>query len=205
MQEETSNTWLQSIQGGDPQATGWNLLLASYGPFVRKILIHYGLEDSHADDVVQNVMAIVVKKLPEFERQRAGSFRTWLRAITLNCFRDHLKSKQYRSRAPGGTDMLDLAHAMEDRNSEFTKTWNRAHSRHVLDELLKAVAPDFTPQSIEVFNRLALQSEPVDQVAESLGITVNACFIARSRVLKRLKAVRQEVFGDDQGLSDVLG
>ena len=81
MQEETSNTWLQSIQGGDPQATGWNLLLASYGPFVRKVLIHYGLEESHADDVVQNVMAIVVRKLPEFERQRAGSFRTWLRAI----------------------------------------------------------------------------------------------------------------------------
>ena len=101
--------------------------------------------------------------------------------------------------------MLDLAHAMEDRNSGFTKTWNREHTRHVLDQLLKAVAPEFTPQSIEVFQRLALQSEPVDQVAESLEISVNACLIARSRVLKRLKSVRQEVFGEDHGLSDVLG
>ena len=93
MYEETSNTWLQSLQSGGPQSSGWFHLLDSYGPFVRAILLRKGLEESAADDVMQNVMVIVARKLPNFERQRAGSFRTWLRGITANCLRDFLKSE----------------------------------------------------------------------------------------------------------------
>ena len=66
-------------------------------------------------------MTVVARKLHDFERQRPGSFRTWLRGITVNCLRDFLKSKQYRSRATGGTEMLDMASAREDANGEFTK------------------------------------------------------------------------------------
>ena len=200
MHDETSNTWLQSIQEDDPPASGWTYLVDSYDPFVRRILTRKGLDESSADDVVQNVMAIVVRKLPEFERQRTGSFRTWLRSITVNCLRDYLKSKQYRSRAAGGTEMLDLANAMADGKSEFTMMWNQEHARHVLNELLKAVAPEFSPQTMEIFERLAIEDESVDSVAAAFETTANACFIARSRVLKRLKSVMRELFGEEEGL-----
>lgn len=204
MHEETSNTWLQSLKTGDPHASGWHYLLESYGPFVRKILIRKGLQPASADDVAQNVMTIVAKKLPDFERQRSGSFRTWLRGITVNCLRDYLKSQQYRSRAAGGSEMLELANAMEDSKSEFTMLWNQRHARHVLDELLKAVAPEFSPKTIAAFRHLAIDDQPVDDVAEQLEMSPNACFIARSRVLKRLKVVLREVFGEDDGLFDLM-
>lgn len=174
---------------------------------VQGSVVHFygvGLQDSSADDVVQNVMTIVAKKLPEFERKRTGSFRTWLRGITGNCLRDYLKSKQHRSQAVGGTEMLDLASAMEDPKSEFTSLWNHEHARHLLNELLMAVAPEFSPNSIEAFKRLAIDDEAVDDVARDLEMSVNACFVARSRVLKRRKAVLRELFGEDEGLFDLM-
>ena len=203
MHDETSNTWLQSMKDADAESSGWRYLLESYEPMVRSILAQKGLDDSSADDVAQNVMAIVSKKLRDFERQRPGSFRTWLRSITVNCLRDFLKSRHYRSRAAGGTEMLDMANSMADSSSEFTKLWNQQHAAHVLEELLKAVTPEFSAKSIEIFRRLAINNESVDCVARDLEMTKNACVVARSRVFRRLRSVADEVFGPDEGLFEL--
>ena len=149
-------------------------------------------------------MTVVIQKLPDFERQRTGSFRSWLRNITVNCLRDYVKSSQYRRKATGSDDIHDLVKSMEDPNSEFTRMWNREHAHHVLNELLKAVTPDFKPRSIEAFRRLALNDENVDDVARDLDMSTNACFIARSRVLKRLRELLRELFGDDEGLFELM-
>lgn len=149
-------------------------------------------------------MAVVVQKLPDFERQRTGSFRSWLRRITVNCLRDYFKSSQYRRKGSGGDETHELIQSMEDPNSEFTRIWNREHAHHVLNELLKAVTPDFTPKSIECFRRLALNDENADDVARELNMSTNACFIARSRVLKRLRELLSELFGDDEGLLELM-
>jgi hypothetical protein len=95
--------------------------------------------------------------------------------------------------------MLDLAGAMEDAGSEFTKMWNQEHAVHLLNELLKAVAPEFSPKSIDIFRRLAINSESVDVVARELKMTKNACIVARSRVFRRLKSVDDEAFGPGEG------
>ena len=186
-------------------SSGWGYLLDSYGPFVRNILTRKGLQEASADDIVQNVMTIVAKKMPEFERQRPGSFRTWLRAITVNCLRDYLKSREHKDRGLGGNNNLsDLVEAMRDSRSAFTIMWNQEHARHVLDQLLKAVSPEFSPKTIEVFERLAIHDQPVNDVARDLEMSANACFVARSRVFRRLKIVMHELFGDDEGLFNLM-
>ena len=94
MIDETSNTWLNSLKGGDPRADGWRELVDSYGPFVRGILVSRGISLEAAEDISQNVLTVVVRRLPEFERQRTGSFRSWLRTITTNCLREYQRSKR---------------------------------------------------------------------------------------------------------------
>ncbi len=202
MHDDTSNTWLQEMQDVPDDTSGWRHLVESYRPFVRDQLVRHGVEATSAEDVSQQVLTIVWRKLPEFERQGTGSFRAWLRSITINCFRDFLKSRQYRSRAVGGTDMLDLAAKMEDPHGEFTHIWNRDHARHVVEELLTAVTPEFTAKSIEIFRRLAIDQESVGKVAADLGMTKNAVVVARSRVFRRLKSVAETHFFDEKQLFD---
>ena len=197
MHDETSNTWLQEMRNANAQSSGWRYLLDSYSPFVRSILRRQGLDENSAADVAQNVMTIVARKLPEFERQRGGAFRTWLRRITINCLRDYRKSKQYRLRAAGGTEILDLANEMEDASSRLTQVWNREHARHVVEQLLQAIKPEFTAKSIDVFRQLAVESRPIDDVAQQFDMTKNACVVARSRVFRRLKTIADELFDED--------
>jgi RNA polymerase sigma-70 factor (ECF subfamily) len=204
MIEETSNTWLNSLKQGDPQATGWHHLVESYGPFIRRILVRKGLRGDTADDVVQNVMTVVVQRLPDFERQRTGSFRSWLRGITINCLKEYWKSKKHQMQAEHHEDLQELIQVVEDPHSGFTESWNREHAQHVLDRLLEKVAEEFAPQSIEIFRRLSLNVEAVDDVARGLGLTANACFITRSRVLKRLRELVRLLFGEDEGLLELM-
>jgi RNA polymerase sigma-70 factor (ECF subfamily) len=199
---ETSNTWLQSLKRDGPHADGWRRLVESYGPFIRGILLHRGTDEASADDIVQNVMTVVVRRLPEFERQRIGSFRTWLRSITANCLREYCAAG--KKHAMAAQVVQPLAQALEDPRSQLTRLWDRQHAKHVVDTLLAEIAVDFKPETIEVFRRLAIDEQPVDDVAMSLGISANACFIARSRVLKRLRERLHELIGKDAGVFELL-
>ena len=199
MNRETSNTWVQDLKQSDPQSHRWSQFLESYGPFVTRILITKGLDPNTVDDVVQNVMIVVVRRLPDFERRRTGAFRSWLRAIAINCLRDHWKSRHNRQ-STGTDEFQSIIRDLEDPTSDLTRMWNREHSEHVLGTLLDEVVDEFSSKNIEVFRRLAINEEKVDDVAKDMEMTVNACFIARSRVLRRLRELLHELFGEDHGL-----
>ena len=69
--------------------------------------------------------------------------------------------------------------------------------------LLESINNDFNEKTIRAFRALAIEEKPADQVAEELGMTSNACLIARSRVLKKLRERLREMFGDDEGFFEL--
>src|SRR5690242_15110223 len=90
-----------------PDAESWQRLVDLYTPLIRGWLRRHAALDQDADDVVQEVLAVVVRKLPQFRRgERPGAFRRWLRSITVNCLRDFWRSQRTRPRATGDSDFL---------------------------------------------------------------------------------------------------
>jgi len=189
---ETSPSLLQRVQReGDDES--WRELVELYLPLIRRWLRRHPLEAADADDLVQEVFGVVVRKLPGFEHnQRTGAFRAWLRTITVRCARDFWRSKNHRPDAKGGSEFLGMLDQLEDPNSEISRRWDREHDLHVTRKLLERLESAFAPQTWKAFQRVALDGSPADEVAEELGMTVNAVFIAKSRVLSRL---RQEAAG----------
>ena len=99
--------------------------------------------------------------------------------------------------------MVDLVNAMEDPKSHFTEMWDRDHDRYVLEQLLKIAEPDFSANTTAVFRRVAIQGEALDDVARDLDMTANACLIARSRVMRRLREIVRDLpVHDDLFLTD---
>src|SRR5262249_43719722 len=144
--------------------------------------------DQDADDVVQEVLAVVVRKLPQFQRQpRTGAFRRWLRSITVNCLRDFWKSQRGRPRATGDSDLQQMLDQLEDPDSGLSRLWDEEHDRHVTHRLLQLIRPHFEARTWRAFQRVALDGASPDEVAAEMGMTVNAVFIAKSRVLSRLR------------------
>lgn len=189
---QTSASLLDRVKD-DPQSSAWQRLVEIYEPLVRGWLRRQSLIDSDTDDLVQDVMTVVVRRLPEFEHNgRVGAFRTWLKSITTNCLRDHWRSGRRRPTATGDSDFQQVLAQLEDPTSGLSKNWDQEHDRHVTRKLLEMLRGDFEPTTWQAFQRTALEGASAAEVAEELGITSNAVFIAKSRVLARL---RQEAAG----------
>jgi RNA polymerase sigma-70 factor (ECF subfamily) len=184
---ETSASLLDRLRL-QPDAQDWRRLVDVYDPLIRAWLRRQGLPVQEADDLVQEVLAVLVRRLPDFQRQpRAGAFRRWLRTITVNCLRDFWRAGRARPRASGSSDIQEMLDQLADPDSGLSRQWELDHDRHVTQRLLEMIKDRFEPTTWRAFQRVALDGASPDEVARELGLTVNAVFIAKSRVLSRLR------------------
>jgi RNA polymerase sigma-70 factor, ECF subfamily len=175
-----------------PDEASWQRLVGLYAPLIQGWLLRQSLQPSDADDLAQDVLAVLVRELPHFRHQRPGAFRAWLRGITVNRLRNFWRSRQARPAGTGDSDFARVLDQLEDPRSELSRLWDQEHDRHVVRRALESIEPDFAPATWRAFRRVMLDGADVDVVAAELGVSVNAVFIAKSRVLNRL---RKEIKG----------
>lgn len=192
---ETSASLLDRLRI-EPDEASWQRLIDVYTPLIRGWLHQQDTLKQDADDIVQEVLAVLVRKLPDFRREpRTGAFRRWLRTITVNCLRAFWRSRRIRPRATGDSNFLEVLDQLEDPESALSRQWDQEHDHHVTQRLLEMIKPEFEHSTWQAFRRVALDGLSADEVATELGISVNAVFVAKCRVFSRL---RQE----GQGLID---
>jgi RNA polymerase sigma factor (sigma-70 family) len=183
----TSATLLERLRD-TRDAEAWSRLNDLYAPLVRSWAERLGVRGADADDLVQDVLAVVVRRFPEFVHpERPGAFRGWLRAIAANCARGAWRAKKFTAQAPGGTDFGSYLARLEDPADAMSREWDREHDVYVTRRLLERIKVDFEPKTWELFRRFFLEEEAVDAVAAACGTTPNAVYIAKSRVLARLR------------------
>ena len=182
----TSLSLLDRLKAARPDSSDWNRLHGVYLPLIQKWLGRVpGLGDESAD-LAQEVLVVVFRKVPRFDRQREGSFRAWLRQVTINKVHAHRRKRQRQPIV--GLDPADgFLNGLAEPNSELAREWDLDHDRHVFQKLQTIVQPDFAPSTWDAFRRFALDGLPAAQVAEELGLSVNAVLLAKSRILKRLR------------------
>jgi RNA polymerase sigma factor (sigma-70 family) len=181
-----------------PADADWQRLVDLYTPLLRDWLSRYQAPRQEDDDLIQEILRCVVAKIPDFRRQRTGSFRRWLQVITANCVNHYWRKQGGKPAAAGGDDGELLLAQLADPESPLDRTIDAEHNHYVLRRLLQLIEPEFRPQTWQAFRRHVLDGAPPAVVAEELGVSVTAVLIARCRILKRL---RQEARGlIDDGL-----
>jgi RNA polymerase sigma-70 factor (ECF subfamily) len=183
----TSFSLLERLKHAQPDAPDWQKLQDIYLPLIHSYLGRLSALLDEADDLGQEILMVLVRELPAFQRQRHGSFRAWLRQITVNRIRAHWKSRQQRPRAGLGAEGEQFLAQLEDPASELSRRWDRDHDKHVFQKLLALVRADFAPATWQAFTRFFLDGLPAAQVGRELGMSENAVIQAKFRVLKRLR------------------
>ncbi len=184
---DTSASFLDSLRDTSDERA-WSRLVELYSPLIRNWLQRNGAARTDIEDVVQEVMTVVVRRFPEFQRQpRTGAFRAWLRTIAANCLRDQWRRNNRQPKAVGGSDFGETIGQLADPQSGISKLWDREHDEHVTRYLLERIRPDFSEKTWRAFQRFALDGLSADRVAKELGITANAVFIAKSRIMSSLR------------------
>jgi RNA polymerase sigma-70 factor (ECF subfamily) len=177
---DTSASLLERAQTtGSGEA--WNTLVRLYTPLLQAWLTSAGLQSADRDDITQRVLEILVRQLATFRHNgRTGAFRAWLRGITVNLLREF-----WRDRPSPATD--SILQQLSDPGGQLSLLWDNQHDRHVLHSLLELVRPEFSVATWTAFTRVAVDGVPPRQVAEELGMSVNSVFVAKARVLARLR------------------
>jgi len=182
----TSLSLLDRLKAARPDASDWNRLQGIYLPLIERWLGRVpGLGDESAD-LAQEVLVVVFREVARFDRKREGSFRAWLRQVTVNKIRNYRRKRQRRPVV--GLDPADgFLERLSDPNDDLAREWNQDHDKHVVEKLLAVVQSDFNPTTWVAFQRFGVDGVPAGRVAEELGLSENAVILAKSRVLKRLR------------------
>lgn len=185
------------------EVASWKQFEELYASLIRAWLRRYDVQDSDAEDLVQEVLLAVSNDLDRFEHAgRPGAFRAWLKSILINRLRKFWRTRDRSPQAGGGSDMDAKLAQLDDPASEMTLIWNQDHDRHALRHLLALAEPHFEATTWRAFSRVALEGAKPDEVAEELGISRNAVVVAKCRVLNRL---RQESTGLIESASGFFG
>jgi RNA polymerase sigma-70 factor (ECF subfamily) len=179
----TSRTLLDRLKNQhDPQA--WQRWLSVYEPWLRDWLGRHHLQPADTDDLLQNILVVVSQKLTSFTHSgQPGAFRAWLRRILVNEVRNF-----WRNRCRQATESPpDWLGQLEDPASDLSRQWDLEHDEQLVRRLLAVIESDFEAQTWEVFRLLVLEDRPAAEVAQRCGMKLNAVYVVKSRVLKRLR------------------
>jgi RNA polymerase sigma-70 factor (ECF subfamily) len=136
---------------------------------------------------VQEVFAVLVQKLPGFNYDGHKSFRSWLRTVTLNKWRDRQRQRRELPRDAEDSafdGLVDADHAGLLEEAEYRQ--------NLIRRALQIMQTDFQPATWKACWEFVVVGRPAAEVATELGIAVGAVYVAKSRVLARL---RQELDG----------
>jgi RNA polymerase sigma-70 factor (ECF subfamily) len=169
------------------ETDAWKRFADLYTPLLYYWARRLGLQESDAADLVQEVFLLLIHKLPEFTHNRTGSFRSWLRTVLLNQWHT-----LQRRRVPVPAD--GAGHGVEEMTigDDVAAFGEREYQAYLAHRALQVMQKDFQPSTWRACWEQVVNGRSAGDVAAELGISEGAAYVAKSRVLRRL---RQELAG----------
>jgi RNA polymerase sigma-70 factor (ECF subfamily) len=167
----------------------WRRLCEHFRPVVIHFAQTLGLSLQDAEDASQETLMTFLKALQagHYDRDK-GRLGAWLFGIA----RRVVLNKRSQASAREGLVSTGFWEAIpDDRTVEMT--WESQWQRAVLGRCMDQARHEFDPKVFEAFRLYALAEVPADQVAATLGVSKNAVYIAKSRVLSRLRQLQQDL------------
>jgi RNA polymerase sigma-70 factor (ECF subfamily) len=187
---ETRQTLILRLQdAGDARA--WREFVEIYQPLVYRLARHFGMQHADALEATQEVMlhltTVVSKWQPDAAR---GTFRGWLFRVARNVMCRFLEVRARQPAASGDSSHFRMLQQTVDPTDQEPSVFDNEFRRQVFAWAIRKVRDEFELQTWQAFWRSFVEQEPIAVVATSLDMSKGAVYVARSRVMKRL---RQEV------------
>lgn len=175
-------------------ARAWSEFVAIYEPLVYRLTRKNGWQHADALELTQEVLLAVSKTIDRWEFDPAcGSFRGWLFRVTRNLMINLLVKQRRHPQAVGNTDFQRLLAQIADPASEDSAVFDLEYRRSLFRWAADRVRAEFRPATWQAFWKTSVEGHAVKDVAQQLQLSVGAVYVARSRVMTRLRACVEEV------------
>ncbi len=176
---------------GDDES--WQDFFDTYWKLIYSVALRAGCTSVEAQDVVQETVLTVAKKMQEFKADPAlGSFRGWLCMITRRRVADQLRKRQpaallreHRSRETGRTSTTNQIPSQAEPTLE--DYWHEEWQNHLMELALDRVKARANARQYQIFDLHVVKKLPADRVAQGMGIKVADVHLAKHRVTALIK------------------
>ena len=182
--------------GGD--AGAWREFVHLYAPIIYGFARKRGLQDADAADLMQEVLrsvSLAAKRL-EYDPAR-GSFRGWLFTVTRNKVFSFLESRSRRVLGSGDSRVQQRLEQQADSDGALSAEWEANYQRTMANQAMERVKGEFQAATWDAFIQTAVEGRTPAQVASRVGLSVGAVYVAKSRVIARLRQEIERMQGDD--------
>jgi RNA polymerase sigma-70 factor (ECF subfamily) len=176
----------------DDQA--WGEFVDLYAPLVYAYARRHGLQDADAADLTQTCLRQVAAHVGSLEYDpRRGTFRGWLFTIVRNRLGDFRDQPRRLYQGSGDSRVQRLLEDQAALEPEENARWERDYRLRLLAWAADRVRPQVQETTWQAFWQTAVEGKGGAEVARALGLTAAAVYLAKSRVMARLRAAVREV------------
>lgn len=187
----TSPTLLVRLRHDPSNQAAWNEFVDQYGRHIYRWCRQWKLQDADAEDVAQEILLKLARKLRDFAYDPKSSFRGWLKTVAHHAWRDFVDG-QRRVRPIANEQIWELLQSVEAREDLIQKL-EEAFDHELLEAAKVQVRLRVAPHTWEAFQLAAIEGLPVAEVAAKVHMQVAMVYVAKSKVQKMLQEEIQKL------------
>ena len=178
-------------------AAAWSRFVDIYAPLIYGFARKHRLQDADAADLTQDVLRAVAAAVGRLDYDPArGSFRGWLFTVVRNRLRTFLARRGRQCPGCGGSGAQALLEEQPAPEEDPAALWDREYERSLMAWAARQVREEVAESTWQAFWRTGMGGQSAKEVARELGMTVAAVYMAKSRVVARLKEHVRQLQGE---------
>lgn len=187
----TRESLLKRLQGTRDESA-WSEFLLIYEPLLMRLMRKRGLQENDARDTTQRVLLRINGAIERYRPDGGdASFRRWLFRIARNVVVTFLTQ---RSRQPVLLDDWLAAGQLEPAlaTSAEMEWFQQEYEQQVLAWATEQVRDEFREATWRAFVQTCIEGRSIPEVAADLKLSPGSVYVARSRIIARLRAKVEE-------------
>jgi RNA polymerase sigma factor (sigma-70 family) len=195
---DTRGSVIVGVCRQDPER--WREFDSIYRPMLFGFLRKQGLDESDANDVVQDIFVKLLSKIDTYDRTRC-KFRTWLFGLALNTLIDKARRRASYHKAVEGW-ARNVLQATPSDSVKLAEAWAKLHRTKILKHAMETGRDRTSTRTWACFEQRLLRDRPGAEIARELEISANVVYVNACRVLKQVTTICQEFDEDSRDALD---
>ena len=181
---------------GERDERAWAEFLALYEPLVLRLMRRRGLQENDARDTTQQVLLRISGAIERYQADGAqASFRRWLFRVARNVVVTFLMRQSRQPELLDDRKISEVVDATLAVSSE-SDLFDHEYCQQVLAWATEQVRREFRDTTWQAFVETSINGRPIAEVAGALSLSRGSVYVARSRIIARLRTKVEEFEAD---------
>ena len=204
----TRRSLLGRLRNWDDQES-WRIFFETYWRLIYQVAVRAGLTDAEAQDVVQETVISVFKKMPGFEyREHNGSFKSWLLRLTSWRIADQFRKRKssllvQQLEDETSTDAVPAEQIADPSSSNLQASWDADWEQNRMLAAIQRVKTRVNSKAYQMFDLLVFKEWPVSRVARAFQVNPARVYLAKHRVTNLIKQEVKKLQAEERLLAAI--